>query len=100
MTLAEYIIQDAVRAFDVEPSKIYSKDRTRDVSEARDACIWLIKERLGLSNGEIGTIIGFRLPSTICYSLKRTRERLEMDSRDSEQFRNQLTTARKLCKKN
>ena len=100
MTLAEYIIQDAVKAFDVEPSKIYSKDRTSDVSEARDACIWLIKERLGLSNGEIGIIIGFRLPSTICYSLKRTRKRLEMDSKDCEQFRNRLTTAKRLCKKN
>ena len=100
MTLAEYIIQDAVKAFAVEESAIYSKDRTRDVSEARDACIWLIKERLGLSNAEIGIIIGFRLPSTICYSLKRTKERLEIDSKDSERFKNLLTTAKKLCKKN
>ena len=100
MTLAEYIIQDAVRAFTVEPSKIYSKDRTRDVSEARDACIWLIKERLGLSNGEIGIIIGFRLPSTICYSLKRTRKRLKCNSEEDEDFKHRLTIAKRLCKKN
>jgi chromosomal replication initiation ATPase DnaA len=99
MTLAEYIIEDTAKAFDEEPSKIYSEDRTRDVSEARDASIWLIKERLGLSNWEIGNILGSRLPSTVSHSLKRTRERLKMDSRDSEQFRCRLSAAKKLCKK-
>jgi chromosomal replication initiation ATPase DnaA len=99
MTLAEYIIEDTAKAFDVEPSKIYSKDRTEDISKARDASIWLIKERLGLSNGKIGNILGGRLPSTVCHSLKRTRERLETDSRYSEQFRRRLSAAKELCKK-
>lgn len=99
MTQEEHIIEKTEKAFGLEAGKICSKDRTRHVSEARDACIWLIKERLKVPNGKIGIVIGFRLPSTIVYSLKRTRQRLDRDLAKDEPFKDRLTVSRRLCGK-
>jgi len=87
------IIEKTACLWSVNASDIYSKSRTAQISEARDACIYLIKQKLKVSNAKIGLTMGFRLPSTIVYSLKRTKERLEAGRPQDELFKDRLTMA-------
>ena len=78
--MASRVIRITGEAFGVSPFFIVSSSRRAEVVDARDAAIAIIREKMTLSNREIGKIIGGRTASSIFNSLKRSA------GRDDEQW--------------
>lgn len=93
----EQIVEKTADIWDIDPQGIYSRSRTTELCDARDACILIIKEKLELLNPQIGAIMGMRLPSAIHHSLKRTKERIESARYPDESFIARVNRARQLC---
>jgi chromosomal replication initiator protein len=84
-------IQDLVaRRWRVKPEALASKRRTKDVTVPRQVAMYLIKEALGTSLVQIGSVFGGRDHSTVIHSLRKVEEEMARDP----DFRKQVDEAR------
>lgn len=79
-TPPDRIIKEVSRYYNVPIKEIKGKGRTKNVVNARQVSIYLIREYTDLSLKEIGTIIGDRDHSTIIYSYNKMEELLKKDN--------------------
>lgn len=93
----QQIVEKTADIWDIDSQGIYSKSRTTELCDARDACILIIKEKSGMPNPQIGAIMGMRLPSAIHHSLKRTKERIESARYPDRSFIAKVEKAWQLC---
>jgi len=90
--IATSILKSAAGAFHVSPFDIKCKTRKIEIVEARDAAIYMLKTRLTLKNWQIGELFGI-IPSSVCYSLKRTKTRLHLEASNNRTWRRRLSMA-------
>jgi len=69
----ERIINEVSRYFEVSPQDIRSMDRTANVSLARQAAVYIIREITHMSMASIGEEFSNRDHSTIVYTIKQTK---------------------------
>ncbi len=74
------IITHVSRVYNVSVSDIRGKSRKREVSEARQMSMYIIKEVCGLTMAEIGKEFNGRDHSTVVHSINNVSQRLKTDS--------------------
>lgn len=77
---AEEVIDRVARAFRVDPAQVRGKNLSRSVAAARQAAMYVLCHRLGLSTVRIGKLFG-RDHSTVVYALQRAEEKMKSDER-------------------
>jgi chromosomal replication initiator protein len=70
----EKIIFEVANAFNVTADDLRSKSRSADVSNARQAAIYIVHKITGISHSSIGKEFGNRDHSTIVYALSKVKE--------------------------
>lgn len=75
----EKIIGEVGRTYNVSPAEIRGMRRTANISSARQAAIYVVREITGMSMEDIGKEFGGRDHSTIVYSIKAMENNLEND---------------------
>lgn len=74
------IIAAAAEFYGVRPEDIAGRDRSREVSNARQVVMYLAREESGASLSEIGEVLGGRNHSTVLYSCERVADLMATDS--------------------
>jgi chromosomal replication initiation ATPase DnaA len=95
--ITKRIIAAVVATFNVSAFDICRKSRRADLVDARDATIWMMKGRLKISNDDISKVFGMNV-STVTYSLKRSRERITINTFDNREWLAKLVAAKKTFK--
>ena len=75
----ENIINEVARTFDVSASDIRSSKKSANISLARQVAIYIVDRVTGLSLKAIGNEFGNKHHSTIIYSLKESKAKIEKD---------------------
>lgn len=75
----ENIINEVARTFDVSPADIRSSKKSANISLARQVAIYIVDRVTGLSLKAIGSEFGNKHHSTIIYSLKESKAKIEKD---------------------
>ena len=75
------IQRKVLEEFDVLPSDLHSRSRTRSVVIPRQICMYLGREHTSLSLGEIGLFFGGRDHSTVLHAIDKIRRMIREDSR-------------------
>ena len=75
----ENIINEVARTFDVSPADIRSSKKSANISLARQVAIYIVERVTGLSLKAIGSEFGNQHHSTIIYSLKESKAKIEKD---------------------
>ena len=86
----EYIKEVVARRWNVKPSALESKRRTRNLTVPRQVAMFLIKETLDTSLVDIGEAFGGRDHSTVIHSIRKVEDDMESD----EGFRAEVEGAR------
>lgn len=82
------IIAAVADYYGVHPEQIAGRDRSREVSNARQVVMYLAREEAKASLAEIGEALGGRNHSTVLYSCERVADLMSTDS----QVRRQIST--------
>ena len=82
----ERIINEVSRYFEVSPQDIRSMDRTANVSLARQAAVYIIREVTHMSMASIGEEFSGRDHSTIVYTIKQSKTTMNSNA----QYRNTI----------
>ncbi len=75
----ENIINEVARTFDVSPADIRSSKKSANISLARQVAIYIVDRVTGLSLKAIGNEFGNKHHSTIIYSLKESKAKIDKD---------------------
>ncbi len=75
----ENIINEVARTFDVSAADIRSSKKSANISLARQVAIYIVDRVTGLSLKAIGSEFGNKHHSTIIYSLKECKAKIEKD---------------------
>ena len=75
----ENIINEVARTFDVSAADIRSSKKSANISLARQVAIYIVDRVTGLSLKAIGNEFGNKHHSTIIYSLKESKSKIEKD---------------------
>lgn len=75
----ENIINEVARTFDVSAADIRSSKKSANISLARQVAIYIVDRITGLSLKAIGSEFGNKHHSTIIYSLKECKAKIEKD---------------------
>ncbi len=75
----ENIINEVARTFDVSAADIRSSKKSANISLARQVAIYIVDRVTGLSLKSIGNEFGNKHHSTIIYSLRECKSKLEKD---------------------
>ena len=75
----ENIINEVARTFDVSAADIRSSKKSANISLARQVAIYIVDRVTGLSLKAIGNEFGNKHHSTIIYSLKESKAKIEKD---------------------
>lgn len=75
----ENIINEVARTFDISPADIRSSKKSANISLARQVAIYIVDKVTGLSLKAIGNEFGNKHHSTIIYSLKECKSKIEKD---------------------
>ena len=76
----EDIVMSAADYFGVLPEDIYGRNRSRDVSVARQVAMYIAREVTDLPLQDIGEALGGRNHSTVLYSCERIDDLMQTDS--------------------
>ncbi len=76
----EKIIREVCKVHGVTARDVKSQKRKRDVSEARQMAMYVVKEVCGITMEEIGNEFGGRDHSTVVYTINKVSRRLKKDS--------------------
>ena len=74
------IVEEVSRTTGVSVEDIYSKKRTSNISSARKMCIYIIRERTGMSYADIGKEFNNMDHSTVLYNIQKMDQLLKNDS--------------------
>lgn len=74
----DMIVEAAAEKYNLNSDVIFSKNRMKDVADARMAIMYLAQRLLGLTTGSIGRKLG-RQHSTVIHGIKTVTARLEKD---------------------
>lgn len=77
----ERIIEEVSKTYSVTPDDIRSNKRSANISIARQAAIYIVREITQMSLAPIGEEFGGRDHSTIVYALKQMEKQMSTDSR-------------------
>lgn len=77
----ERIIEEVSKTYSVSAEDIRSNKRSANISTARQAAIYIVREVTQLSLAPIGEEFGGRDHSTIVYALRQVAKQIETDSR-------------------
>ena len=80
------IVSVVAKMFGVDPDKIMSRDRSRDVSLSRQVVMYLMREEENVSLPQIGQALGGRDHSTVIHGCEKIAGLLERDNRFRRQF--------------
>lgn len=75
----EKVIKCVAEFFDINKKEILEKSRKKKLIKPRQIAIYLIREEVGLSFPEIGTVIGGRDHSTVIYAYEKIKKELPDD---------------------
>ena len=90
----ERIINEVSRTFNVSPENIKSQKRAANISLARQAAIYIVREISQLSLESIGKEFGNRDHATISYTLKKVEEQMAKNSHQKEIINDLITNIR------
>ena len=76
---ADVITEYICKYYNMEPSVLYSQSRSRDVVNARNIAMYLIRRMTNLSLVDIGKIFGGRDHSTVLHSLENVEKKMRSD---------------------
>ena len=76
---AEVITEYICKYYNMEPSVLYSQSRSRDVVNARNIAMYLIRRMTNLSLVDIGKAFGGRDHSTVLHSLDKVEKQMRSD---------------------
>lgn len=79
----EMIVELVAEAFKINPDVIFSKNRVRDIADARQAIMYLAHKHLGLSSTSIGSKLK-RKHCTVLHGIKAVEDRLPVEKRLSD----------------
>lgn len=68
------VINAVCSYFDIKPTQIKGGKRTASLVRARHICMYLLKERLGLTYSDIGNILGGRDHTTVMHGVDKVKE--------------------------
>lgn len=77
----ERIIEEVAKTYSVTPEDIRSNKRSAQISTARQAAIYIVREITQMSLAPIGEEFGGRDHSTIVYALRQVEKQMQTDSR-------------------
>lgn len=77
----ERIIEEVAKTYSVSPDDIRSNKRSANISIARQAAMYIVREITQMSLVPIGGEFGGRDHSTVVYALKQIEKQMETDSR-------------------
>jgi len=73
----ERIVEEVSRALEVSPEDIYSRRHAQQISLARQACMYCVRETTSLSYDEIGSNFGGRDHTTVIYAVQRIQQLMD-----------------------
>ena len=82
----EYIVEKIADYFNLTPEEITGKGKTRNVANARQMAIYLIRKLTGQTLEDIGKLIG-RDHTTVLHSIRKVEENLASDPRLADTVR-------------
>ena len=82
----DYIINKIADYYNVTPEEIIGKGKTRNVANARQMSIFLIRKLTGLTLEQIGDVIG-RDHSTVLHSIRKVEENIASDPKLADTVR-------------
>ncbi len=74
----EYIIEKVADFYDIAPDEVIGKGKTKNVANARQMSIYLIRKLTGLTLEQIGEVLN-RDHSTVLHSIRKVEENLQSD---------------------
>ncbi len=77
---ADTIINTVSNFFNVKPTELKSKKRTKSISYPRQITMYLLREKLNISLKEIGEIFSGRDHSTVLHSIQGIEEKIKIDN--------------------
>ncbi len=87
------VVAAVASAFGINPEKLLSRDRSRDVALPRQVAMYLLREEGNLSLPQIGEALGGRDHTTVMYAIEKVADLIETDDflrRQVLQVREQL----------
>jgi len=81
---ADVIIEEVCRFYSIEPSVLRGQGRSKDISQARQIAMYLIRRMTNLSLKEIGAEFGNRDHSTVLSALNRMESLAKTDPEKAE----------------
>jgi len=90
------ILSEVARTFSVTAAEIKSKKRSANISNARQAAAYIIKEITQLPYVQIGESLGDRNHSTISYAVKQVEDMMPVDSKYRETIEDIIKNIRDL----
>jgi chromosomal replication initiator protein len=79
VTMAD-VIMAVADYYDVSPDDLCGRDRSREVSVARQVAMYIARDEVGVPLQQIGEALGGRNHSTVLYSCERIGDLLDADS--------------------
>jgi chromosomal replication initiator protein len=83
----EDLIMAVAGFYAVRPQDLCGRDRSRDVSTARQVAMYIAREEADIPLQQIGEALGGRNHSTVLYSCERIAELMQTDSLVRRQIR-------------
>jgi chromosomal replication initiator protein len=74
------IIDEVARFFDLRPNELRSRQRTKELANARKVAMYIARHLTDLSLGDIGKNFGGKNHATVIYACKEVEKRLQEDS--------------------
>ena len=85
---AEQIIEAVSKFYEIEKDKLLGKSRTKEVAEARQIAMYLLRDELNFSYTNIGERLGGRDHTTVLHAIEKISKELE----ENEKLKNDLET--------
>ena len=79
----EMVTQSVSTYYNIDPDAIYTKNRKREISDARQMVMFLAKKHIKMQSVTIGTRLA-RSHSTVLYAIKQIEERLPFEKQLQE----------------
>ncbi|HCW92662.1 chromosomal replication initiator protein DnaA [Flexistipes sinusarabici] len=76
----EVIIDTVTSFFNIKPSELKSKKRTKSISYPRQICMYILREKLNISLQEVGEYFGGRDHATVLHSIKNIENKIKTDN--------------------
>jgi len=80
------IIEEVARFFDIKPNELRSRQRTKEIAQARMVAMYIARVLTQLSLGDIGKNFGGKNHATVIYACREVEKRMQEDKIFSSQI--------------